>query len=177
MDFKKPQSVTLAVGCLYLNLIISILSGVANIFLNPEHLAKSGMSMGSATVFALIVFVIMFVIYFSISHGKNWARILFLVMFVLGLLGFVLNYQVVIAQSGLVIAVQVVSYILQLVALILLYQKASNSYFKAQSMPCPDEPKEDKSSAKDTATQNTTTAEPTEDTPSENHEKKEPPTS
>lgn len=134
MHVVRPKFTSLALWCLYANWAIGILSAIGNIFMNPEHLAQSGMSTGSTLLFAAVLFAILFFIYYSIGQGKNWARILFVVLFVLGLLGFILSYHLVAAQGTLAITSSLLSYLLQLAALLLLYTKESSLYFKMSSV-------------------------------------------
>jgi hypothetical protein len=77
---ERPKEVTQAVKLLW----ISFFVGIAGIFLQPLNIRSAaqwmGVLIGAGVIFAIWAWVIS-----KIAKGRNWARVLFLVLVILGL--------------------------------------------------------------------------------------------
>jgi hypothetical protein len=122
---NRPDMVSKAITLLYVTLGIGLLRTI----LEAPRLSKS-----SSLAFVLFVgiFVLGFtwLIVYKIAKGRNWARITFLILFVLGIpLSVVplLQSLAVNLFSGLLGICQV---IIQVISLVLLFLKPSSEWFK-----------------------------------------------
>ncbi|MEY4563377.1 MAG: hypothetical protein RLZZ618_2654 [Pseudomonadota bacterium] len=69
---------------------------------------------------------------FAMAKGKNWARVTFLLLFLLGLLGLVMMPEQLLQGGALSMAVMAIQSGLQLVAIVLLYLPGSNAWFRGK---------------------------------------------
>ena len=116
---QKPQPVVTAVYLLWVSLAV----GLVKMLMYFSNL--SGMAAAAFTSFILIfTFALIAFLIFKISAGRNWARITFLVMFIIGvLLGEFSRSAVVGALSAAQIGLQVY-------ALFLLFTQPGSSWFR-----------------------------------------------
>ena len=133
---QKPTVVVTAIRLLYLTLII----GVVRYPLDWSHLPKNPlMSPAGALTFMLLVIIFTFGLLlwliYKMDRGRNWARITFLVMFILGV---PLSIQPLIQSlshsllSGMLGLAQAA---LELVALIMLFSRQARPWFRPVSTP------------------------------------------
>jgi len=124
---ERPKKVQNAVAILYVTLGIGILRAVIEASANAE---KAGL--GFVIFVTLIVSAVMVFFIVMIGRGRNWARITFLVLFLLGLIPSVLpiirsfNLRPI---SGVLGLAQI---ILQALALVFLFQRESSEWFRAK---------------------------------------------
>jgi hypothetical protein len=124
----KPTQVKIAINLLYASLVVGVVIAVLG-FTNLElglifiQLFTLGIVFG-----ALIFFIIM------ISAGKNWARILFLIMLLLGILPFifVVINDLETTTSVFVPILRIVQTMMQVGAMVFLFQEPSNAWYKSQ---------------------------------------------
>ena len=116
-----------AVTILYVTLAIGIVRAVMEASANAEIAGVGVLMFSTLVVFAVMVFFIA-----MIGRGRNWARITFLVSFLLGLLPSILplirSFDIS-PISGVLGLAQVV---LQIVAMVFLFQQESSAWFKAK---------------------------------------------
>ena len=121
----KPKSVVVAVNLLWGTLLLGLIHVFVTGFPSSQH------SLGPA--FQIVVFsitaAIMALFYVKISAGRNWARITFAVMFVLGLpvMIFVLPKLLQNPVRGVFLLLQTG---LQMYALFLIFTKPGSEWFK-----------------------------------------------
>lgn len=135
-QLAKPQKVDTAVKLLYASLGLGIISSV----LFPPGLDEVS-SFGSALNDSLFIFFtagltfgLTWLLIYMIGKGKNWARITFLVFFIIGIplsivtfpLFLLLSYTPVIDVSLFLVQTG-----MDLVALVFLFQEESSAWFKA----------------------------------------------
>ena len=122
----RPDRVNTAIKLLYSSLGV----GVVRSLLEAPALIKQGASLGF--VVFVSVFVLAFLSFFihKIGKGRNWARITFLVMFILGIpisispmIQSLMNNPV----SGMLGLAQLV---VQIIAIVFLFQKTASNWFK-----------------------------------------------
>lgn len=122
---QKPQAVVTAINLLWASLAV----GLVKMLLDFSNL--SAVAPAAFTNFVLIfTFALIGFLIFKISAGRNWARITFLVMFVIGVLPtlpFVLGEF---SRSAVVGALSVAQIGLQVYALFLLFTQPGSSWFR-----------------------------------------------
>ena len=122
---QKPQPVVTAVNLLWVSLavgLVKMLMGFSNL---------SGMAAAAFTNFILIfTFALIAFLIFKISAGRNWARITFLVMFIIGVLPTLPIVLGEFSRSAVVGALSAAQIGLQVYALFLLFTQPGSSWFR-----------------------------------------------
>ncbi|GEP46099.1 nuclear transport factor 2 family protein [Brevifollis gellanilyticus] len=125
---ERPRQVLFAVRLLYASL------GVGFLKIGIEASALTKIHSADRLVFlTLVIFVIMALFFALIGMGKNWARILFLVSFLVGIPFWPGNMADAFRFSAFSGSLHVVQAGLQLWALILLFQSDSSAWFRRPS--------------------------------------------
>lgn len=124
-ESPRPQSVTTAVNLLWTSLAV----GLVKITMDFSHLASLGSAAIALGTF-LAVFAVMSLLIFKIAAGRNWARISFVVFFVLGVLPAVPIVIDEFGRSGLLGLLSVLQTGLQLYALWLIFSQPGKAWFK-----------------------------------------------
>ncbi len=126
ISIEKPSDVTRAVQLLYASIAIGLVSSIVGIAYEIS---------GSSIVFALVPLILFFGLFaflvFKISKGRNWARITFLVIFLLGVPFAIPMYTQELRRNFLSGSLSIFIALLDLVAVYLLFRKKSNLWFKA----------------------------------------------
>ena len=122
---SKPPDVNKGVKLLYASLLL----GVVNEVVDFSYL-RSLRSAGFALVVFLFTFGLLLFLVLKISSGRNWARIVFLVLFLAGIPFFLPNLTKELKRNPLVATISVVQVLLQTGALFLLFKSASAVWFK-----------------------------------------------
>jgi hypothetical protein len=127
-DVEKPSQITTAVNLLWASLAIGFVKSIMDV----QHLGSQASP--AFTNFILIsVFAVMALLIVFISKGKNWARITFLVLFILGSpLSIPLGLGEF-TRSPVLGAFSLVQIVLQVVALYIVFTKPGAAWFKKQS--------------------------------------------
>ena len=126
LSLKRPSDVTRAVQLLYASIAIGFVSSIFGITYEIS---------GASIFFALVPLILFFGLFaflvFKISQGRNWARITFLVIFLLGVPFAIPMYMQELRRNFLLGSLSIFIALLQLVAVYLLFRKNSNLWFKA----------------------------------------------
>lgn len=122
---ERPQSVRLAMNFLWLSLAI----GVLKLLMELPYLRALAPA-AFANLVLIIVFAFFLFLIFKIYAGRNWARITFLVLFVLGILPTLPTVLGEFARSPLIGTLSVVQVGLQIYALFLLFTKPGSAWFR-----------------------------------------------
>ena len=125
-SIARPVSVRQAVVILYASLGL----GIVRSSLEAQQLSASA-PLGFVFAVALCVLVLMALIVYLIGSGKSWARMVFLVLFLLGCplaVRPLLRSLEATPVSGILGLLQIV---MQLLALVLLFQRSASNWFKA----------------------------------------------
>lgn len=125
---EKPSQVKNAVYLLYATLVMGVVSSILNLS-DPGVQA----SLGFALVAMVITFAILLFNVTMISRGRNWARMVYLVLYVIGLPRSIVFLLQMLPSNTLTALIGTVQAILQLVAIVLLFQKPSSVWFKGES--------------------------------------------
>lgn len=122
---QKPQPVVTAVNLLWVSLAV----GLVKMLMDFSNL--SGMAAAAFTNFILIfTFALIAFLIFKIYAGRNWARITFLVMFIIGVLPTLPIVLGEFSRSAVVGALSVAQIGLQVYALFLLFTQPGSSWFR-----------------------------------------------
>ena len=122
-NLHRPEKVNQAVMLLHLTLGIAVVRTI---------LERATMDADIGFVIFVSLFTLGFLWFFiaMIARGKNWARITFLVLFVGGLPFAITPLLQSLAATPLSGLLGIAQTVLQIVALIFLFQKASSEWFK-----------------------------------------------
>lgn len=123
----RPSKANTAIILLYIAWVL----GVLRAFLGApamSHLGSEGQA-GAAVAIVVVIFAIMLFFIFMIGKGRNWARITFLVLFIIGTLMMIVGL-VSGAPLGAAALMDVVQVLIQLVALVMLFSGESNAWFQ-----------------------------------------------
>ena len=123
MVAEKPVEVINAVKLIY----VSICAGIINSII--EHHAVSIEEWLPQIVFS---YGISFLLATKISFGKNWARITYLIIIIIGIPPIILNFITAVSRSPVVGAIMLLTFVLQFAAVVLLLNNKSKTWFKAQ---------------------------------------------
>jgi hypothetical protein len=121
----STEKVKTAVRLLYLSLGIGVLDRIIEASMNKR------MESPGYFVFKLFfVFGIMWLNIFLIGRGLNWARIIFLGLFIIGLPFFVIRLSQSLPASPISGLLDIGDGVIQLVALVFLFHKTSSDWFR-----------------------------------------------
>lgn len=122
---QKPQAVVTAINLLWASLAVGLVVTLMD-FSNLNAAAPAVFAYFVLIfTFALIVFLIL-----KISAGRNWARITFLVMFIIHVLPSLPSMPGEFSRSAVVGALSVAYIGLQIYALFLLFTQPGSSWFR-----------------------------------------------
>jgi hypothetical protein len=126
---EKPRSVTLAVTLLWVSFAI----GIVRMPLDPAANLKA--IPHPAIVWPLVALILAFfcLIILKISSGKNWARITFLVVFLLTLVLGLPSLAAELARAPVLAAVSIASGVMQAYAAFLLFTSPGKSWFQKKA--------------------------------------------
>jgi hypothetical protein len=116
----RPEKVGTAVKLLYINLGIGVLSGIM------EALMHAPMTL----VFVTVILGTMWLLTYMIGKGRNWARITFLVMFIIGLPISVPFLLLSFAENLISALLGIGQTTIQIIAMVFLFQKPSSDWFR-----------------------------------------------
>lgn len=130
----RPAKATRGVIGLYVSFAIAILVAIYNYFtklasgaVNDEHI-----SVALILTINIVTILIMFFFIYKIAEGRNWARIIYFIFFIIGLVLMPFTIPTLLEKDLLLFIVLIVQTIIQLMAWVWLFQKESSSWFKVQ---------------------------------------------
>jgi hypothetical protein len=127
MKVEKPSQINTSVNLLWASLAIGFVKSI----MDMQHLGSQASP--AFTNFILIsVFAVMALLIVFISKGKNWARITFLVLFILGSLPSIPLVLGEFTRSPVLGAFSLVQIVLQVIALYIVFTKPGAVWFKKQ---------------------------------------------
>ncbi|MFP4402973.1 MAG: hypothetical protein ACOC3X_00320 [Nanoarchaeota archaeon] len=133
-NIVRPNKVSIAVKLLWITIVVGIIRSIIELPNTLEVLIEQGFYFGLAIGFVIFtafisLAIISFFIY-MIGKGKNWARIIFLVLFIIGIPFSILPLVQSLMANPISGIIAIGQTILQIVALVLLFQKSSSDWFK-----------------------------------------------
>jgi hypothetical protein len=125
-EVSRPKIVNYAVNMSYAVLVL----GFINILLEIPSTDKTSISISILFISAIIIVGIILFLIISISKGKNWARITFLILFLLGLVPWITTFLQVLQTNLLSGIISFVQCVLEIIALIFLFRTESSVWFR-----------------------------------------------
>lgn len=123
--FHKPKSVIAAINIMYASLFL----GVINWGISQFSTVQTSGSRVEAIIVLILTISVVFYLIKQIGAGKKWARVVLVVLFLLGLAGYCWVGPEMFRINLLVAVVGLLETILQLIALIYLFSKDSTTWF------------------------------------------------
>ena len=127
----RPDKVSTAVTLLWVTIAIGIVGSIMEFPSSLEVATAQGFGLGFIIFTTFFTLAILAFFIFMIGKGKNWARITFLVFFIIGIpLAGRSLFQSLLRNpvSGILGIVEI---ILEIIALVFLFQKPSSDWFKS----------------------------------------------
>lgn len=131
MDKSIPKQVNISVKLLYSSLIIGIIRMLINIIQQPE----ANNTLIPTIIISAFTFGIAFFFIYMIAQRANWARMIYLIFFIIGIpitILILIGYQ---DQSRVSAIFMLCQAVLQLIAIIFLFKGESSVWFKKDMNP------------------------------------------
>lgn len=123
---KRPPVIDLAVRLSWISLLLGTIYSVS---IAPSISAKeNGTVVLAAAVGASVVMVLAIV---GIGNGRNWARMLSVVLLVLGLRGAVLRLDEIVNGPAVLLGLEIAIYLVDFYVLFLIYSKPGALWFQS----------------------------------------------
>lgn len=117
---RRPRAATLGVWLIVASLLLGVLKGVVLPVAGPLWIGfVTGAILAALTA--------------AVARGRNWARVTWLVLFLLGLPVIFFVGDLLLREGAASVAILVVQTIAQLVALVLLFRPSSNAWFRRRA--------------------------------------------
>jgi hypothetical protein len=121
----RPRSVGTAVTLLWISLVVGFAKGALD-FTHLRAMAPVGF-----TVFVLVfTFAVLILLVLRIGAGRNWARIAFLILFIIGTVPTLPVVRDELERAPLVGALSILQLLLQIWALVLLFTRPGSAWFR-----------------------------------------------
>ncbi len=127
---SRPAKIGQAVMLLYVTLGIGVLRSI----METSRLAQ-GTSVGFVLFIGFAVLGVMWFFIYMIGKGRNWARVTFLVLFILGVPLAVLPLLQSLAANPFSGLLGIAQTVILIVALVFLFQKPSSNWFRRMKGP------------------------------------------
>ena len=134
--FHKPVSIIAAKNILYAGLFLSVLTWALGWWTTTLYAPTPVESV----VILIVIVGITFALIKCIGMGMKWARVVLLVLFLLGLAVLPWTFVAVLKASMLVAVLSLMQTILQIIALYYLFSRASTQWFNRVKEKAQDEP-------------------------------------
>jgi len=134
--FHKPTSIVAAKNILYAGIFLAILTWGLGWLTRTMYAPAPAQSV----VILIVTVGITFALIKCIGLGMKWARIVLLVLFLLGLVVYPWTFVAVLKVSMLVAVLILLQTILQIIALYYLFSRASTQWFNRVQEKAHDEP-------------------------------------
>ncbi|MEZ5646690.1 MAG: hypothetical protein R3E99_16305 [Burkholderiaceae bacterium] len=126
-NIEKPSQINTAVNLLWASLAIGFVKSI----MDMQHLGSQASPAFTNFILISVIAVVALLIVFT-SKGKNWARITFLVLFILGSLPSIPLVLAEFTRSPVLGAFSLVQIVLQVVALYMVFTRPGAAWFKKQ---------------------------------------------
>ena len=128
---SRPPRVSTAVTLLYLTLGMGIIRSFLEV---PRLLQVAPPGFGLGFFLFVIIFTMAFLVFLTvmIGKGRNWARITYLVLTIVGLPLSVLPLYQSLTKTPISGIIGTAQLVLQTIALIFLFQRASSEWFRSR---------------------------------------------
>ena len=134
MKEKKsmPNKVSMAVTLLWIVIAVGVISSTFNFSSSLEIANASGLGLGWLIFTLYFTFLLLAFFVWKIGQGKNWARITYLILFIIGVPFTIYSYLTSVV-SMLSIILGIAGMIVQIIALVFLFQKQSSDWFNSKT--------------------------------------------
>lgn len=122
---ERPVEIKRAAICIGISLIL----GFVKIALDTQHLASQGIPIAAAFILPSIITAILLFFVYKTYQGRNWARITFLVLTVIGLLPYIPMLAEEFERAVFIGLLSVTQLTLQIFALWLLFSSPGKHWF------------------------------------------------
>lgn len=126
-NVERPREVKKAVQFLASSLVIGLLNAIFTLVQRT-----TGLSMLLVLIIVIAFFSLLFVLVMRIAAGRNWARIIWLILVLVNAPFAILSYPEAVRRSVISGSLSIIIVILQLVGTCLLFTKNSNLWFKTR---------------------------------------------
>jgi hypothetical protein len=126
----RPPQVTRSVRLMWAAVAVSFVSGIVNAKLTETPGIPKAMYVGFLITGWVVGFLIIWWILSSIAKGKNWARIVQLVLFLFGIFGMLMVFAMPQQVSGAIWALYAIQMGLNVWGMILLFSGPANAWFR-----------------------------------------------
>ena len=123
---NKPAQVANAVILIYAGVVVGIINTIADFPYLSSLISTKLLIFQMTFTYAIIILLA-----FKISLGRNWARIIFLIVFIFGLPASIPSLISHFARSPSAGWLMLLTILLQMTANVFLFQKPSNAWFKS----------------------------------------------
>jgi hypothetical protein len=125
--FERPRAVTKAVQFLASAVVIGLLNSIFTLVQRT-----SGIPMLIVLIIVIAFFSLLFVLVMKISAGRNWARIIWLILVLCNAPLAILAYPEAVRRSVIAGTLSIIILILQLIGTALLFTTNSNLWFRTR---------------------------------------------
>ena len=124
---SRPKIVGIAVTILYVTLGVSCLNIFMQVLLEPNPILRKHW-LSNIWINLLDIGIFLLIVY-KISKGRNWARITFLVFFIVGSILEAPQLFQNLLQISFTGLISIVISVIEIIALVMLFQKPSSDWF------------------------------------------------
>lgn len=125
---EMPKKFKKAANLVYLSLLVGFIKSVLYETLTDQKI------LSDPKAFGIITFLLIGFLGFRIGQGKNWARITLLVVFIIGMIGYPFLVFGVFLMSPFIGIVSIAQMLILLYALILLFSREAQEWYKEQKV-------------------------------------------
>jgi hypothetical protein len=138
---NHPRSVVTGVSILYVSLLLGFIGGIINIIHVWVGLPALDMSatpaqapfgVGEMWGIVLVSTAIGWFIISRINHGANWARCLYAILVIIGLIVWATNFRMAMNQGIFTLISSIINTLLGLIGSVCLFTPESNTWFKTK---------------------------------------------
>jgi len=128
---SRPDKVSTAVTLLWITIAVGVIRSIMEFSNSLETATASGFGPGFVIFITFFTLAFLAFFIFMIGNGKNWARITFLVLFIIGIPFSILPATQSLIANPISGILGISQTILQIIALVFLFQKPSSDWFKS----------------------------------------------
>ena len=126
----RPAQVNRALQLMWAAVAVSFVSGILNAYLTEVPNVPRGMYVGFLIVGWVVGFLIIWWILGSIGKGKNWARIVQLVLFLFGIFGMLSVFAMPQEVSPIIWVLYAIQMGLNVWGIVLVFSAPANAWFR-----------------------------------------------
>lgn len=116
----RPTTVTVSFVLWLITVLVGLIGGIVGLFSSGQVQSNMGGAVVAGGVIGIVIALVELFIVFRMRDGRNWARIVLLVLAILQVLGVVASFTVL-GTIGLIAVI---------IATVLMFLPSSNGYFR-----------------------------------------------